>query len=64
MKSKYKNIQIKYVHVATMIQGSPLESLWHQDFIQKSNYLTSHLRFIEFINPTKDKVHFTEVYSG
>ena len=46
--SKYINIQVQYVHMASLIQDSPLKSLWNQESIQSSKYLTSHLRFSEF----------------
>ena len=50
IQSKYKNIHVKYIHLATMIQGSPLEILWKEQTIQSSKYLTSHLRLLELKN--------------
>lgn len=41
--SKYKNIQVKHVHIQSLLFGTPIESLWTRNLIQKSKHLTAHI---------------------
>ena len=42
-QSEYKNIQVKHIHIPSLIHGTPIESLWNRNVIQKSKFLTVHL---------------------